>query len=155
MSKIIKSNINNEIKSKLINIIHDSELLSEEFINNCSENNNIHYIQSDDKLMAFCIYSKIDRELLMSELNLTCSHFDDEAMNYYKELILNMSEDTIYIDILESMKKGCGYGKELVESIIELNKDIILYSSGEAETFWEKNDFINIFGFEYMYSAND
>lgn len=155
MSKIIKSKITNEIKSKLKEALNDSELLNEVFIDNCCENYNIHYIQSDDKLVAFCIYSAIDKELLMRELNLSCSHFDFETMNEYKEMIKDMKEDTLYIDMLESIEKGFGYGKELVESMIELNKDIILYSSSDAETFWQKNKFVNIFGYEYMYEIND
>lgn len=158
MKKIITSKLNTEIKSKLTTTIDDLECgLNERALGKLLNIKNtdiyIKYIEDDSSIIAFCIYSKIIKSQLLEDLEASCDNYDNETYEYFEDIINKMHEDTIYIHYIESIPKGFNYGNNLLNSIIDLNKDIILYSTIEAETFWRKQNFDNIFGFEYIYYA--
>lgn len=158
MKKIITSKLNTEIKSKLTTIIDDlecglNERVLDKLLNITNTDIYIKYIEDDNSIIAFCIYSNIIKNQLLEDLGASCDHYDDEVYEYFEDIINKMHEDTIYIHYIESIHKGFNYGNNLLNSIIDLDKDIILYSTIEAETFWRKQNFDNIFGFEYIYYA--
>lgn len=158
MKKIITSKLNTEIKSKLTTIIDDlecglNERVLDKLLNITNTDIYIKYIEDDNSIIAFCIYSNIIKNQLLEDLEASCDHYDDEVYEYFEDIINKMHEDTIYIHYIESIHKGFNYGNNLLNSIIDLDKDIILYSTIEAETFWRKQNFDNIFGFEYIYYA--
>lgn len=154
MSEIITVKLSGDIKDKIRKSIDQLECgITSECLDNFKDNINIKYIESENNILAFCIYSYINKNRVLEDLGATCDHFDNETYEYYEQFIQDMKEDIIYIHYLESIEKGHGYGKELVDSIINLGKEVILYSTIEAEEFWLINDFDNIFGYEYMYYA--
>ena len=159
MKEIITTKLNLEIKKELKKILDKLECgLDEHRLNtliNIQDKYqiNIKYIKKNDSIIAFCIYSNIIKNQLMQDLGESCDHYDDETYEYFKKLIKDMRDETIYIHYIESIVKENNYGTQLLESVVDLDQDIILYSTIEAETYWRKNNFENIFGYEYMYYA--
>ena len=159
MKEIITTKLNLEIKEELSKILNGLECgLNEKRLNALIDIQdkhqiNIKYIKENDSIIAFCIYSNIIKSQLMQDLGESCDHYDDETYEYFEEFIKNMYDDTIYIHYIESIIKENNYGTQLLNSVIDLDKDIILYSSFDAERYWRKQNFENIFGYEYMYYA--
>lgn len=152
MSKIFTTKLSKELKDEIKKSISQLECgITSECLDNFKDDINIKYIASQNNILAFCIYSDINKNRVLEDLGDACDHYDDETYEYYEQVVQDLREDTIYIHYLEAIERGHGYGAELVNSILSLGRDVILYSTIEAEEFWSINDFDNIFGYEYIH----
>lgn len=156
MDVILTSNLSKNMKNRLREKLNILECcLNEDCLNSLKEDTKINYIEKDNDIISFCIYSKINKLELHDDLDATCFNYEKDAYEYYENYINNLDDDMIYIYYMESLETEQGYGQKILNSIFDLDKDIILMSRIESEKFWEKNGFINIFGVEYAYHRDE
>lgn len=153
MDKIINSKLTEELKNLIrphMNYLYCG--MSQKSLDSFdSGKTNILLKMSDSKLLAFCIYSNTDEEILLNDLEYDCGHYEDSQYKELEEFISLINDDSIYIHFIESIEKGFGHGIDLLEEIFNLKKDILLYSRPDSSNFWAENDFINIFGNVYIH----
>ena len=129
--------------------------MNEGCLNEFKDDIKIKYIEKDNEIISFCIYSKMKKSILHEDLGFTCFNYEKDVYEYYENYIDNLNDDMIYIYFMESLETEQGYGRKILNSIFNLKKDIILMSRIDSEKFWEKNDFVNVFGVEYVYNHID
>lgn len=155
MDKIINSKLTEEVKNLIkphMNYLYCG--MSQESLDSFnSDKTNILLKISDSKLLAFCIYSNTDKEILLNDLEYDCGHYEDSQYSELEEFISLIDDDSIYIHFIESIEKGFGHGLDLLEEIIDFEKDILLYSRPDSSGFWTENNFTNIFGNVYIHYA--
>jgi len=85
----------------------------------------------------------------------------EEILNEYKENFIDIynirdliKEDLIIIHYIQNNSEIKGLGKEIVDCLKENYDNIILYSSQEAESYWNSNGFNNCFLDYYFYKNN-
>ena len=155
MIEIITSEITEDIKSFLLESLSFLKCgITKNFIEHSSNDKTIMYIVENNEIVSFCIYSAIDKQKLVYDLESSCDHFDSDAFGYFCRYINDIPDSAIYLHFVESIKEGCGYGTKIIKELTTLEKEIFLYSVLEAEEFWEKNNFVNIFGYNYTYTEN-
>lgn len=155
MNEIITAKLSNELKDRLREKLDILECgLMEYSLNNLGEDVNIKYIESEGDIVSFCIYSKMTKNLLFEDLEHISHYYEEDTYEHYKNYINNLHDDMIYIYYMESLPAEKGYGQKILNSIFDLNKDIILFSRLESEEFWQRNGFENVFGYEYLYTVS-
>lgn len=152
MSKIINEKLSSDMKIKLEKMLPKLKCgITLDSLKNIE--GDIKYILSDNEIVSFCIYSAINKDIVLNDFENACDYYDDESKEEYINLIENFKKDTIYIYYIESLVEGKGYGKAILDSILSLGKNVVLYSASDAEDFWIGNNFENVFGYEYIYFA--
>lgn len=139
--------VTNAIKDKLLKV--KSSLITKDSIKDINENYLINYVEDNNEIVAYAIYRRIDKQRVMSDLD-DVDVYDEETYEYYKNYIQELNPNTIYLYYVENVSGISGLGSKLVDSIIALKRDILLYSTAEAEEYWQEKGFDNVFGYNYF-----
>ena len=105
-------------------------------------------ISNSNEILCFAVYKSLTIEQVIEdyETGLFSEIPDKKKLD---DLLKYLPNECIYIDFIESFKPG--YGKIMIHKLINEHKNIFIYSDIDATGFWEKMNFINVFGYNYIY----
>lgn len=152
--QITESKLNKEIRNKLIKLINDGKIksgLTERWLDYLNDNTKIILIEDNGNLLSYCMYSNIDKEFIKDQYTVGMELEDnyDDILNY----IDNMNDDTLQLHYMDSFVQNKGYGTIIMKKLLELNQNMILQSMDDAESYWIKHNFKNIFSNVYLYET--
>ena len=160
--KIIHKEINNENVSELIAFLKDVYMKnigqdkSERtyfkpiYLNNYIDKNaKLIYIEDFKDVKAFCLYTPANKDKLIEDFETEVEFYEDDEVETIYKYIEEIKPGVIYLDYIESF--NIGYGSRLVDYLKSNYSDIILYAKYEAYNFWEKMNFLKVFGSTCVY----
>lgn len=109
----------------------------------------------EDKDVALLIYEDFKKVEFLKGANLEYSKENAKCMDSLRKLLykIDSSKEYVYVRFLECFEEGNGYGKAIVNKLKESCKNIILYSTSDAESFWVKQGFTNIYDNIYKFEC--
>ncbi|GAA0071697.1 hypothetical protein UT300003_32220 [Clostridium sardiniense] len=116
-------------------------------------------IDEKENLTTIAICSVLNNEELNNELDILAENFklyseenNNNEYDEWKNTFLEKLKDCVYLEYIESIKKGVGGAKFLIEYIKNNYNKFWLYSAFEAEEYWSEK--IKLRGSEeYFYST--
>ena len=106
-------------------------------------------IIEDNELKSFFIYENISTEKIIQDFEMEMDNYSEDEANLIYQYISDIDNNGIYINYIESFENG--YGTLSINKLKELNSKIMLYADYEACEFWDKSDFLKVFGYTYIY----
>lgn len=112
---------------------------------------NIAILKTEKEIKCFAIYKEISEEQILEDFESVLNEYSEVEINGINRYISDISKNGIYIEYMESFESGCG--TVMIDKLKSLHKNIILYADIDACGFWDKMNFKNIFGYNYMYES--
>lgn len=110
-------------------------------------NSYIAIIEENSKILCFAIFKYLDNDQILEDFE---SHkmFNNLNESELNKIIQKIPLNCIYIEYIESFFKG--FGGIMSTILLHKYQKIFLYSDIDAIEFWEKMNFDNIFGYNYI-----